>query len=361
MSAGQRYAKLMTIAKETSSEKRRELLREVTDMFFEEQVHVSPVENQMFGELMAKVAFELDHEVRRELSSRFDNGLAPRHLAVALANDEIDVASPILRSTKSFTDSDLISIVSSKPTEYQIAVSSRPMVSEAVSDALVTHGNDEVVASLLKNEGAKISNDTYEVVVERAENSEILHEPFVKRKSVPPEYLNQLYDVVSSHLKKEIMDKNSMLSPEEFEKAMTRAKTRVSVTNGALPEDFEKMQRKLEHMKAMGSVSPAQLPNIWRDGKTTLFYLMFAYIVGIDYQTVYRTFQKKDIDGIAMLCRAKKFDRALFVTLAVFVLGKEAMKDAEKLGKMYNDVPFEAAGRALRFMQVRSSSMKAAA
>jgi hypothetical protein len=67
---------------------------------------------------------------------------------------------------------------------------------------------------------------------------------------------------------------------------------------------------------------------------------------------------RKDIDGLAMICRASNIERPLFVTLAVLTCGgDEAMQRAEEFGKLYNDVPVEAAQRALRFMKV----LKAAA
>lgn len=71
-------------------------------------------------------------------------------------------------------------------------------------------------------------------------------------------------------------------------------------------------------------------------------------------------FTNKDIDGFAMICRAKNFERGLFVTMAVLIIGQDGMGEAVKLGNMYNDVPPEAAGRALRFIQVRANAARAA-
>ena len=360
MEIGQRYTKLLEVAKVDSSERRRELLNEITDLFFESE-EKTQVETALFGELMAKVAFELNQEVRKELSMKFEGGEAPRELALALANDTIDVAYPIIRSSKSFTDSDLIQIVADKETQYQLAVTERDTLSEAVSDALVDHGDDNVVASLLRNEGAKIGDTTYGKVVERAEANPALHHPFVMRQSVPLEFLNEVYMTVGPNLRREIMERNQSVTPEELNRAMEKAKQRVVIKNSALPEDYERMERKLLIMKSTNSFSAQQLPNIWRNGDHTLFRLAFADLCGLDYQTIDNLVKRKDIDGLAMLCRAKDLERGLFVALAVFVLGDEGMGNAEKLGKLYNDVPIDAAGRALRFMQVRMNVTKNAA
>ncbi len=360
MQTGERYQKLLEIAKEGTSEKRRELLHEVTDFFFESG-EKSEIESSMFGELMAKVAYELNTEIRRELAIRFGGGNAPRPLAMRLANDEISIAAPIIRNTASLTDEDLVGIVSSKGTAYQMAVSKRAIVSEIVSEALVNHGDDTVVKSLLENQGARIGDDTYDKVLVRAENNEELQAPLAKRDSIPADVLNQLYTIVSGPMKNEILQKFNNYSQEEIQAAMERAQNRVAVINRALPDDFEEKKNLVLKMKTAGTIKPQSLPNIWRDGDKTLFYLVFAELCKIDYHTAAKPFEKKDIDGIALLCRANSFDRPLFVTLAVFVLGQSGMSEAEVLGRMYNDVPIDAAQRALRFMQVKSSAMKVAA
>ena len=53
--------------------------------------------------------------------------------------------------------------------------------------------------------------------------------------------------------------------------------------------------------------------------------------------------ERRDIDGLAMICRASDIERPLFVTLAVLACGgEEAMGRAEEFGKLYNAVPVEA-------------------
>ena len=349
---GKRYSKLLEIAQITTSTRRRELLNEITEMFFSSE-GVSESENHLFGEVLTKIASALGQEVRRELSEKFSKGNAPRELAISLANDEIDIAYPIIRTSCSLTDTDLIQIAADKSTKYQLAITERHLVSEEVSSALVQHGDDTVVASLLRNEGASIDDATYGKVVERAENNQDLHAPMVNRKNIPIEYLNQIYLVVEQQLRDEIMDRNAKISPLELETAMKRASKNISFKRGNVPEDYEKYKRRVAIMKANGNLNAKDLPNIWRNGEYTLFRLAFAEICGLDYTTIDNMIKKQDMDGLAILCRAKDFDRGLFVALAVFVLGDSGMSNAEKLGKMYNSVPVETAGRALRFMQVR--------
>lgn len=81
---------LVELAKETSSDRRRELLREITDVFLEDPGSYNDVESQHFGEIMGKVAYDLERQVREELAAKLAaEAAAPPELIKRLAGDEI--------------------------------------------------------------------------------------------------------------------------------------------------------------------------------------------------------------------------------------------------------------------------------
>ena len=91
--------------------------------------------------------------------------------------------------------------------------------------------------------------------------------------------------------------------------------------------------------------------------KQAHFLYGLAEITQLEPDTVADIVGRQDIDGLAMICRASNIERPLFVTLAVLTCGgDEAMARAEEFGRMYNNVPVEAAQRALRFFKVRKSA-----
>jgi uncharacterized protein (DUF2336 family) len=362
MQVGERYNKLLEVAGESSSEKRRMLLNEVTELFFESQDNQSSSETTLFGDLISKVAYELDTEVRKELAQRFSGGEAPRALAIKMALDEdISIAGPILRRSASLTQSDLIRVVENRGQAHQIVVAQRPDVGEQVSDALVSHGDDLVVASLVSNQTAKISDETFDTIVDRAANNPDLHTPIARRKVISPEHLNRLYTIVEGPMRREILERNSEFTEEEVERAMRRAQTRVAVVNGTLPADFEPALKDFTRQKATNAIKRSDLPTLWRNQESTKFMIAFGDFTGLDFIQTALLFEKKDIDTIAMVCRAANFERALFVTIAVLMLGNDGMGQAIVLGNMYNDVPPEAAQRALRFLRLRANSSALAA
>ena len=66
-----RFSRLVDLAKETSSEKRRDLLRQVSDVFLEGSLEFSDVERSHFGDIIGKVSANMDVAVRRRLAEQF--------------------------------------------------------------------------------------------------------------------------------------------------------------------------------------------------------------------------------------------------------------------------------------------------
>jgi uncharacterized protein (DUF2336 family) len=67
------------LSNETSSEKRRDVLHRVTDLFFMTADQQTPDDIAAFGNVMERIAYELEVEARAELSERISNiDTAPR-------------------------------------------------------------------------------------------------------------------------------------------------------------------------------------------------------------------------------------------------------------------------------------------
>ncbi len=107
-----RFSKLLQLAGESSSEKRRELLRDVTDLFFATAESRTDREAELFDDILCSIAQEMPPEALVSLSKRFATATqAPPELVKRLAQSEIAVAEPLLKRSRQLSDEDLISIV----------------------------------------------------------------------------------------------------------------------------------------------------------------------------------------------------------------------------------------------------------
>ena len=148
----------------------------------------------LFDGVISRIADKIETKARVELAHRLapsDN--APPKTVRMLAHDEsIEVAGPILSLSNRLSDEDLLAIASGKSQDRLLAISKRSSLSEKVSDVLVTHGNRDVVLSVTRNEGARISDAGYTKLVDRRSTTRCSRFAFPCARTSRSEHFNAL-------------------------------------------------------------------------------------------------------------------------------------------------------------------------
>lgn len=358
-----RFSKLIELARAPDSEHRHELLREVTDLFFERRGDRNQAEAALFDDVLQLVAAEMQESVLAELAEVFaDARDAPTGLMRDLANHAFPVASPVLRRSPVLDDQTLMQIVNYQSQSHIKVVALRKVVSEGVSEAIVRFGDDHALDALIRNEGARLSRDILEAAVERARRNELLHQGVVGRSDMPLDLLNEMYFVVAAGLRDQILERNASVDPRTLDSALAKARERMRKSVGVMTAEAKNALAFIQSKKTAGELNARLLVSLYRESKIAHFLHGLAELANIDHQTAVELVERKDIDGLAMICRAADIERPLFVTLAVLAFGgDEAMSKAEEFGRMYNAVPVEAAQRAIRFFKVRKTAEDQAA
>ena len=91
--------------------------------------------------------------------------------------------------------------------------------------------------------------------------------------------------------------------------------------------------------------------------------MALSELADVDFHTARRILERRDLDALAIVCKAADFDRALFLTFAVLILGPEAdaMGRAREYGELYAALPRDAAMRTIRFWRMRRTTGDVAA
>ena len=355
---------LIALAQEPSSERRRELLREVTNLFFTADSGQTPAEMALFDDVLTQLSAEMEQEVRAELAERMaDAPTAPRGLINRLASDAAPVAEPVLRRSVALTETDLLAVARNQGQDHLRAISKRAFVPESVSEAIVERGDDDTLGVLLRNENASLSRAAHEAAVDRAATNPALQEAVVDRHSLPPDLLNELYFVVEARLRDRILERNSELNPTELEAALSVGRKRLAARDGTFPADYAAAETAIAALKARGGIGPAALAAFLRNGEQTKFLVALSDLADIDFHTARRILERRELDALAIVCKAADFDRSLFLTFAILVLGREtdAMGRAREYGQLYADLPRDAAHRTIRFWRMRRQTGDVAA
>ena len=356
---------LIALAREPSSQRRRELMRGVTDLFFATDGGHAPSEMALFDDVLSQLAGEMEVAVRGELAQRMSSAeAAPHGLLRKLARDEsIEVARPVLESSRALTDDDLLAVARTRGQDHLRAISQRPSVSEAVSEAIVERGDDRTLGLLLRNQGAALSRESEEIAVDRATENVDLHEAVVSRSDLPPDLLNEMYFVVEARLRQQILERNAELDPAELDAALAAGRKTLAARDGALPADFAESEQYVRALRARNGVTPAVLAGFLRNRETTRFLVALCEMADIDFHTARRILERRELDALAIVCKAADFERSLFLTFAVLILDREsnALGRAREYGELYEALDRGVAQRTLRFWRLRRQSFDVAA
>ncbi len=350
---GSKLEALTRLPSEPSSERRRELLREVTDVFFA-PVPPPPRVAELFDAALERMMDALGAELRVELAQRLlPARRAPRRLLTRLAADaEPDVATPVLEGCATLTEADLALVVATAEQRRLRAVSRRGDLTETLSDRIVARGDDDTLGVLVANASAPLSRAASEAVVDRALVNPALHEAVVARDGLAVDLLNEMYLVVETRLRERIVARNAALDPVVLDEALRASRRRVAVREGLLPPDYEEAMASVRRLAERGAIAPQSLVAFLRAGEHTRFTAALAHACELDYATVRRVLDRRDVDALALICRAADYDRILFRTLLVLI---QAPPDPplETAVERFAALPRESALRVVRFWKVR--------
>ena len=322
------------------------------------------LEADHFSDIMGTVARSLEANVRADLSRRLATvAEAPRELVAQLANDEISVAESVLENSLALTEEDLLEIIRECSNAHRTVVAGRPDVNETISDALVSHGDDDVVNALMQNDNASIAYETIQKIIGRAGENETLQKSLVERKDLPPDILHDIFWVVSTKLRNRILERSADLDPDIVDRVLLQTERKIMKDANRRTEERSRAQQFIDRKVELRELSETLLVNLIRANRVPELICGFARIAKIDEDTAERILRDPSGEGLAIACKATRLDRQTFSTLAL--LGaqtkKRSVKATRDLLDIYDQVPQDMAQRAMRFWRVRRDAESVAA
>lgn len=305
---------LLSLARDRSSEARSKLVAAVSDLYFQGPGTLSEQERELMSGIMRSLIQDVEMSVRRRLAERLaDKTEAPRDLVVALANDDIEVAHPILVRSKLLLDEDLIEVIRFRTLEHQLATASREELSEAVSDALVETENVQVITTLLENENALISKRTLDYLVEQSRKVDNYQRPLLGRKDLDPDLAKRMYWWVSAALRKHIVT-NYEIDPTELDDAMES--TVKEVIDRDADEDRPSAPERLAAQLPEERIGdPKFLIKLLREGEISLFVATLAKFTGLKSDLVRRFMIEPGGERLAIATCAIGIDKSHYAQM----------------------------------------------
>ena len=312
---------LLELARDNSIPARNRLVERLGDLYFEAAPQ-GTVERDLMAKILRDLVRDVEMTVRSKLARRLAaDPNASAELISILANDEIEVAHPILVESYVLRDAELIDIIHHRTTRHQRSIAERKAISEEVSDALVETGERSVIEPLIGNLGARISDQTMTGLVEASKEIESYQGLLLGRSDLTPQLARRMYWWVSAALREHIAN-NLEIDLTELDTKIVGTVTEILGERPAaeLPADgLDELARKLSEVQ---SITPELLIETLREREISMFEALFARLVGLKKPLVRRFIMETGGEALAVACRAAGISKANFTS--IFLLSRSA-------------------------------------
>jgi uncharacterized protein (DUF2336 family) len=358
-------ARLVALSRDSSKRGRRQLFNNISDLFLQEEERLSEQERSLIVSILTKLLSEIETTLRQNLAEELaDHEDVPHGLITLLANDEIEVARPILFKSHLLAEPDLIEIIQNRGKEHMLAIAERDDLNAAISDMLISHGDEDVISHLIENGDAKISRKSMEYLVEESRRIDRFQEPLIARHDIPADLAHKMFWWVSAALRRHILENFEIDELELNEKIVAAAKTEYRYDVAEKSSDADKLIAELSRRKELNEKF---LVKALRSRQIRLFVIGLAEMSGLDYQKISRFIYDPNAEALIVVLKALEFSRSSFSTVYLLtrnISHKQSVKNTTKpeeveiIIKFYDKLSTKKAKMTLRFWQLERDYME---
>jgi uncharacterized protein (DUF2336 family) len=315
--------RLAQLAANPQDTTREEIYLAVASLYRVQDAHLNERERDLMRDILRRLTRDVEMAIRIALAERLaDDTTAPSDLVLMLADDKIEVARPIILRSPLLTDADMLRLIAECSVPHQEAVAARAGIGEPVTGALAKCETESVLVTLVRNVTAKMSQTTYEVLVEKSRFVTTLQEPIVHRSDLPPELATKMCGWVSGALKEYIVQNYEMES-RKLDAAFAHAEATVK-SEPQQPKNppTESASKLIDKLFVAGQLKAGFLLRVLHQGQIDLFDLAFARLLDLPLAEFRQNLYERGPKAVALACRAVGIDRCVFAT--VYNLSRQA-------------------------------------
>jgi uncharacterized protein (DUF2336 family) len=241
----------------------------------------------------------------------------PRKLVLSWANDEPQIANPVLLKSPVLTDDDLILIINNSSLFHRLAIADRHEIVESVTNALIIFDEPEVLITMAGNTTAQMSMETFASCVRISRRHDKLRLRLTDRTDLPRSLIPSLF-AYSSPEERELITERFGVDVDNFSAVVRQAvldkpRNEKSIN---ISDDPELKVARLVYKLAKGNkLSPAIVIRAAVEGKTLLFEHAISYLADVPVEQFRSAMLRSPSIALALACNAAKLERAVFPSL----------------------------------------------
>jgi len=284
--------------------RRVETLRRVTDLFLSGAVDYSDQQIGLFDDVFQCLMLHIETSARQLLANRLAAvDTAPPLTIRALAfDDAIEVAGPVLSQSNRLDDDALIETARNKSQAHLMAISTRKVLSGAVTDVLVLRGNDEVIQSTVNNPGAEFTERGFTRLVNRAEGDDNLATCVGLRPSIPRHLYLKLLAKASDTVRQRLEAANPQQA-DQVPTAVKEATRRARSASSAITRNTEVAHALVKSLYEDGRLDEFQVATFAQAGKFDEANASIAALASVPVAVAENMMIETRAEGVMILAR----------------------------------------------------------
>ena len=268
-------------------------------------------EISMAQDIVRILARDVETRVRASLSHGLRHSRhLPHDVALRLAEDIEAVALPILAESLVLTDEDLVALVRRGSSRKQESIAARPDLAEPVSDALITHAGEPAVTVLMRNQSARIAEDSLNRAVTRFPDSDRVKEAMVRREVLPMTVSERLVALVSREWQEHLVRAHA-LPPNVASDIVLRCREQaiIHLSMGSSEDELLRMVAQMHHS---GRLTPTLMLRALCTGDIAFFETAMAIKGDVPVANAQILIHEPSRRGLAALYRKAVMPERLF-------------------------------------------------
>ncbi|MDP2298751.1 MAG: DUF2336 domain-containing protein [Pseudolabrys sp.] len=335
-------------------ERRAKTLRRVTDLFVFGASHFSGDHLALFDGVFHHLVADIDTVARAALADRLKSvANAPAGIVRTLAfDDSIGIAGPVLSTSTRIDNAALVENARTKSQDHLLAISQRLTLVETVTDVLVERGNRDVVLSVARNAGARISETGFLRLVKRSAGDDELAQSVGARPEISRHNFLKLLTTASKAVRLALEAAHPEIAGE-IGNAVARAATAIQAKAATASRDYGAARALVKSLRESNRLSEIEVDQFARAGKFEETAVALATLCTLPVEAVERAMVMDREEGILIV--AKAIDLSWPTARAVLNLcagkGGMAADTLERCRMLYSNMKRETALQVVKYQR----------
>jgi uncharacterized protein (DUF2336 family) len=334
-------------------------LTRITDLFVAGSGRYSKEQIELFDEVFKTLVAVIELKTRAKPARHVaTNSAAAATLVRAFASDDaIAVAAPVLSQSSALSEADLVVTASTRSQDHLYAIAQRPAISEVVTEILIERGGPIVVYTVVKNAGARISDDSFCELVARSGDDARLALHVGARRDIPRHHFLKLIETASSAVCKKIVAANPQFA-DAVRGAATEVIDDINLEVRNKSSDHAKAKRKVRRLKYWKELGEADIHAAARAQNFEKTVLALSILAGCPIEMAERAVLNENPGVVQVVARAAGCSWATVKSLLLMTAADRTMSkmDIDRARENYERLEARTAKRVLEFYDARRNA-----